>query len=40
MPKDKQVALLCIRNLNRYLEGKIEKEEWKESLCRIQDMIG
>ena len=40
MPKDKQVALLCIRNLNRYLEGEIEKEEWKESLCRIQDMIG
>ncbi len=38
--KDKQVALLCIRNLNRYLEGEIEKEEWRENLCRIQDMIG
>jgi hypothetical protein len=38
--KDKEVALLCIRNLNRYLEGDIRKEEWEENLRRIQEMIG
>lgn len=38
--KDKEVALLCIRNLNRYLEGEIGKEEWEANLRRIREMIG
>ena len=37
--KNKEVALLCIRNLNRYLEGEIRKEEWQENLRRIEDML-
>ncbi len=38
--QDKKIAILCIRNLNRYLEGEIQKDEWEDNLRRIQDMIG
>ncbi|MFQ5692930.1 MAG: hypothetical protein ACE5IM_07810, partial [Nitrospinota bacterium] len=37
--KDNEVALLCIQNLNRYLEGEIGKEEWENNLRRIKEMM-
>jgi hypothetical protein len=38
--QDKEIAILCIRNLNRYLEGEIPKNEWEDNLRRIQEMLG
>lgn len=38
--QDKEIAILCIRNLNRYLEGEIPKKEWEDNLRRIQEMLG
>ncbi|MDP6618050.1 MAG: hypothetical protein QGG90_01255 [Nitrospinota bacterium] len=37
--KEKELALLSIRNLNRYLHGEIKKEEWRENMRRIEDML-
>ena len=37
--EEKEIALLCIRNLNRYLEGEIRKNEWRDNLRRIRDRI-
>ncbi|MFQ5914362.1 MAG: hypothetical protein ACE5JS_14370, partial [Nitrospinota bacterium] len=37
--KEKEIAILCIRNLNQYLEGKIRKEEWENNLRCIKEMI-
>jgi len=37
--KEKEVALLSIRNLHRYLDGEIKKEEWRENMRRIEDML-
>ncbi len=37
--KEKEVALLSIRNLNRYLHGEIKKEEWRENMRWIEDML-
>ena len=37
--KGKEVALLSIRNLHRYLDGEIKKEEWRENMRRIEDML-
>ncbi len=37
--KEKELALLSIRNLHRYLDGEIKKEEWRENMRRIEDML-
>ena len=38
--KEKELALLSIRNLHRYLDGEIKKEEWRENMRRIEDCMG
>ena len=37
--KEKELELLSIRNLNRYLHGEIKKEEWRENMRRLEDML-